>query len=274
MGIGTGIAVAGGIAAAGSIGGSLLSGNAAESAANTAADAQTQASNLQYQEWQQQQAQMQPWLQAGTAGVNSLAYGMGLSNTGGTPGQVQGGLTNIPKFSFDPTQINQNPDYQWTQNQAMNALGSKAAAAGNYGSGNMGVAMEGEAAGLASQYMNQYYNQALNTYGQNLNSQYTMPYNMLSGISGTGQNQSQAMGNMGMNAATQMGNYGVGAGNASAAGTMGAANAYSSGLNNLGANAMSGYANYLGYTQNQNILNQGNQAQDYNYGWGGTAQNF
>src|SRR5208283_615852 len=59
------------------VGGGLLGGglglfgaseqaNAQESAAQTSADANTAAAQLQYQEWLQQQANMQPWLTAGT----------------------------------------------------------------------------------------------------------------------------------------------------------------------------------------------------------------
>ncbi len=223
--------------------GSSNSADAAQSAAQTSADANTAAAQLQYQEWLQQQANMQPWLTAGTGAVNALAAG------------VQGGRYNPPAFSFDPTQIANNPDYQFVRNQGLSALGSQAAAAGNYGSGNMGTALENYGSGLASQYENQYYNQALAAYGQNLNSQYTMPYNFLAGLSGVGQSQSQAMGNLGMSTANSMGGYGVGAGNALAAGTVGAANAYAGGLNDIGSNIMSGYGTYLNYQSQQALMN-------------------
>ncbi len=103
--------------------------------------------------------------------------------------------------------------------------------------------------------MNQYYNQALNAYNANLNSQYTMPYNFLAGLSGTGQTAAQNLGQEGSTAATSMGNYGVGAANALAAGTVGAANAYASGLNNLSNNIMSGYGTYLTNQNQQALIN-------------------
>jgi hypothetical protein len=242
------------------IGGSLLGGlglagsamqaNAASSAANTVANADLTGEQLQYQEWLQQQANMQPWLQTGTAGVNALAYGMGLPGytTGGVtsgPASKQGGLLNIPAFSFDPTQIASDPDYQWTTQQGVNALAASGAAAGNYGSGNMGTALEQFGQNNAANYMNQYYNQALNTYGQNLNSQYTMPYDMLAGLSSTGQTQSQALANLGLQTANTMGQYGVGAANALASGQIGVANAYAGGLNSLANQIMGGYNPYL-----------------------------
>jgi len=238
------------------IGGSLLGGglglfgaseqaNAQESAAQTAAAANQNASQLQYQEWLQQQANMQPWLAAGTGAVNQLAAGT----------QPGGQFTNIPAFSFDPAQIANNPDYQFTQNQAIAAANAQNAATGNYGSGTAAASLANLGAGLASQYENQYYNQALQAYGQNLSSQYTMPYNFLAGLSNTGQNQSQAMGSLGMNTANTMGNYGVGAGNALAAGTVGAGNAYAGGLNNLANNIMSGYGTYLNNQSQQALIN-------------------
>lgn len=259
MGVST--AIVGGAAITGGMGlaGSFIGADASQSAAETMADANLSGQQLQYQMWQQQQANMQPWLKAGTAGVNSLAYGLGLSDTGGATGATgpvsqQGGLLNIPKFSFDPARIESNPDYQWVTKQGENALASQAAAAGNYGSGNMGTALVDYGQGAATQYMNQYYNQALDTYQQNLNSQYTMPYNMLSGISGTGQNQSQALGQMGLQAANTMGQYGVGAGAATAAGTLGAANAYTAPLNSMVA-SMPGYMNWYSQYGGGNTMN-------------------
>jgi hypothetical protein len=230
--------------------GSAMQANAASGAADTVANADMAGQQLQYQEWLQQQANMQPWLNAGTAGVNALAYGMGLPGytSGGVasgPASRQGGLLNIPAFSFDPTQIANDPDYQWTAKQGVNALAASGAAAGNYGSGNMGTALDQFGQNNAANFMNQYYNQALNTYGQNLNSQYTMPYDMLAGLSNTGQSQSQALASLGLQSANTIGQYGVGAANALASGQLGVANAYAGGLNSLASQIAGGYNSYL-----------------------------
>lgn len=53
--------------------GASQSADAQESAAQTTADANTAAAQLQYQEWLQQQANMQPWLTAGTSAINTLS---------------------------------------------------------------------------------------------------------------------------------------------------------------------------------------------------------
>ena len=268
-GVGGALADAGIVGAGASLFGASEQADAATSAAQTSADASNQASQLQYKEWQQQQANMQPWLTAGTAGVNALSYGMGLSPTGGAtgatgPAGTAGGFLNVPSFSFDPTTVANNPDYKFVTNQGTNALASQAAAGGNYGSGNMGVALENYGQGAAAQYMQQYYNQALGTYNANLNSQYTMPYNFLAGVSGTGQIAAQNLANTGQAAETNIGGYTQAAGNALASGTMGSANAYSGALNNVGANAMSGYGNYLNYTNQQALISA--LAKNNNYG--------
>jgi hypothetical protein len=330
--------------------GSSESANAQESAASTAAAANQQAAQLQYQEWLQQQANMQPWLTSGRNALSELDYRMGLpyttptqgataatgataptpvstlasgtgtptyydsrtgqysstpptdtetinsyggasnisvplsaaqmaaqgwTQTGGggatapaasTPGftltGTQGGLANPPAFSFSPQTISQNPDYQFTTQQGINALAASGAAAGNYGSGNMGTALEQFGQGNAATYENQYYNQALDTYGQNLNSQYTMPYNFLAGMSGTGQTAANSLANMGQAAVSNMGNYGVSGANALGAGQIGASNAYNSGINTLLASlqSQSGYGGWL------NSLFGGNAANGLNYG--------
>ncbi len=225
--------------------GSSQQANAQQSAADTAAAANNAAAQLQYQEWLTSQTNMQPWLTAGSGAVNTLAAGT----------QPGGRFSNIPAFSFDPTQIANDPDYRFVRDQAIAAANAQNAATGNYGSGTAAASLANLGAGLASEYENQYYNQALGTYGQNLNSQYTMPYNFLAGLSGLGQNQSQAIGTMGMNTASNIGNYGVSGANALAAGTVGAGNAYAGGLNNLANNIMSGYGTYLNNQNQQALIN-------------------
>ena len=246
-------------AAALGAGASIYSSNQQASAAGQAADQSSYDSEiamiLQYNQQKQNRADQMPWLKAGQNAVNQLNAGM-------SPG---GRFTDIPKFSFDPSQVANDPGYKFAKSQGESSIASKAAAAGNYGSGNMGVALDQFGQGNAMQYENQFFNQDLSTYGQNLNSQYTMPYNMLAGLSGAGQQQSQAMGSQGLQAATNMGNYAQNAGNAQAAGTMGAANAYSQGVNGVVGNIQSGYGNYLGYQQNQNLLNAMQQNQGSNF---------
>jgi hypothetical protein len=231
MGMTAAVSVIGGA----SILGGAISAYGSESAANTAASADEQAAQLQYQEWQQQQANMQPWLTAGTAAENQLST------------NVQAGKYTPPAFSFDPTQVSQNPDYQFAMNQGTNALASNAAAAGNYGSGTMGTALENYGQGAAAQYMNQYYNQGLNTYNANNQTQYLQPYNQLASLAGNGQMAANSLAQTGQAAVSNIGSDVMSAGGAQAAGTLGATNAITGGM-------QSGYSNMLQYSLLQNLM--------------------
>lgn len=83
MTFGLSAAAIGGIAAgAGAIGGALISGNAAEGAANTQAGAARDATEAQRQMFERQIALQEPWRQAGGVGLNALLYGLGLSPRG------------------------------------------------------------------------------------------------------------------------------------------------------------------------------------------------
>lgn len=86
---GTAIAIAGGVGAAGAVGGAAISANAAGNAAGAASNAADYSANLQYQateqglqqqeqQWQTGQAEMQPWLQSGQQGLANLDYLLGL----------------------------------------------------------------------------------------------------------------------------------------------------------------------------------------------------
>lgn len=88
MTFGLSAAAIGGIAAgAGAIGGALISGNAAEGAANTQAGAARDATEAQRQMFERQIALQEPWRQGGGIGLNALLYGLGLSPGGTfTPG--------------------------------------------------------------------------------------------------------------------------------------------------------------------------------------------
>lgn len=247
MGIGAGIAVAGGLGLVGS----YLSGSAQEDAASQYSDASAYANQLQYQMYQQNRADMMPWLTAGTGAVNQLSSlmqpGGQLYQTDFTPAMFKAGI---------------DPAYNWDVSQGINALTAKSAAAGNYGSGNLGTALVDYGQNMASNEYQNAYNRWM--IGQNA------LYNRLAGISGTGQTQSQALGNLGYNTASTMGANQLSGASALGAGQVGAANAWSGGLTNLGNQAMSGLGLYMN-NQNQlalmNMMNQNSWGQGmYNYG--------
>ena len=107
-----------------------------------------------------------------------------------------------------------DPGYEFRKQEGVNALAAAGAASGNYGSGNMGVALQ--------------------DFGQNLASQeFQNVYNRLAGMSGTGQVQSQAIGNMGVNTGNVMANYMNQAGQNIAQGQISGANALAGGARDL-----------------------------------------
>jgi hypothetical protein len=105
-------------AAVGAIGGAVISGNAAKSAANTQADAATQASANQLEAtkegnqlsadiYNKTQQNASPYLQAGGSALAALQNGFGLygaggyptTSTDGTKRTIQGGATTTPAIS-------------------------------------------------------------------------------------------------------------------------------------------------------------------------------
>lgn len=106
--------------------------SAMEGAAQTQSDAAKYAADLQYKMWQQQQAQMYPWLNVGSGAVNQLAYLMGINpqtqyNPAVSPVSPGGGRTGVassPTSTVDrsgmarptgvnalPAELGLNPNY-------------------------------------------------------------------------------------------------------------------------------------------------------------------
>lgn len=109
---------------------------------------------------------LQPYTSLGTTGVNSLTAAL-------APG---GNLTQ--QFSFDPTQVAQDPGYQFALQQGTGAVQKAAAATGTLNSGGTQRSLAQYATGLASQYENQDYLQALNSFNTNRTANlqnYTLP---------------------------------------------------------------------------------------------------
>ena len=203
------------ITAAAVVGGSLISSvvgaSAAGSAASTQANAANNATAEQQAQFQQTQANLAPWMQAGT---NAL-------------GQLQ---SQAPALLTAPNQANfqASPGYGYQMQQMQDAVQNSAAARGSAISGNTLQALQSNAQGLASQdYWNWYNAQTAN---QNRS------LNYLQTLSGGGQNAAAQLGAYGTQTAGNIANTMQAAGNASAAGTMGMANAIGGGINNASSN--------------------------------------
>jgi hypothetical protein len=248
-GVGTAIAIGAGVSAAGSVGGALISSNAATNAADTQASAAEQAQQLQAteaqnaldfqkQQWTTQQANLAPWLAAGKGSLSNLTALLS------TPGA---GLLTPWTSTFTPptaaTEVN-DPGYQFRLSQGEGALQNSAAANGSLLSGNTLEAQQKFGQDYASNEYSNVYNRALQQYQQNygiFENNQTNTFNRLAALSGVGQTAATTLGTEGQQASQNVGNIDLTTGaqqgqqlnNAAAAtasGYVGSANAWSGAL--------------------------------------------
>jgi len=244
-GVGTGIAIAAGVGAAGSIGGAAISSSAAGNAAKAQVSAADYAAQLQYQEaqnsldfqkqeWNTEQQNLAPWLQGGKMGLSQLETLLGVG--GNTSAAGYGSLT---KGFTAPTmaEAENYPGYQFALKQGEEALQNSAAAKGNVFSGNTQEALNNYAQNSAQQDYSNVYNQMFNTYETNQ----ANTYNRLAALAGVGQTAATTLGTEGQQAAqnttnidstlgSQLGTDYSNIGNAEASGYINSANAWNSGL--------------------------------------------
>lgn len=219
------VAAAIGVSAAAGLAGSAISSSASQSAANTQAQAANNAAGLQWQQFQQLQQNLQPYMNLGSGSIGNLQTALG-------------NLGNM-HFNFDPTEqsLQQTPGYQFTLNQGLNTVNNQLAAKGLNLSGAQAKGIANYTTGLADTTYQQQYQNAL----QNFMTNYGVSsdqYNRLSGLVGVGENAAAGVGNAGLQTAANAGNLLTSGANASAAGTVGSANAISGGLSSLGNNGL------------------------------------
>ena len=211
---------------------SLIGANASQNAAQTQANSAAQANQLLAQQYQQQRADLAPFTTAGLGAQNQLLTFLGLP--GGTPG------ANFGKYSGDFTGAdllaNQDPGYGFRLAEGQKALERSAAARGGLLSGGTGKALETYGQNMGSQE----YQNAYNRYQTNRTNQLSPLFSLTGSGQASAAGQAAAAGNYGTGAAGNL----TSAGAAQAAGDVGAANAVSSGL-----------GSYLGYTGQQNLIN-------------------
>ena len=211
---------------AGIVGGvtSLIGAHDQSSAANNAADLQAQQAqqslDFQRQQYNTQQQQEAPYIQAGTQAL----------------GELNGG--QLPAFQAPTGATEQNdPGYQFRLQQGKAALDNSAAAKGGVLGGNEATALEQYGQNYASNEYSNVYNRAMNNYNTNV----LGPYNRLSALAGIGQQALGTSGQQGQTAANNITNINSTAGSqiganinnagaATASGYVGAGNAISNGL--------------------------------------------
>ena len=189
------------------------------------ADAATLAAQQQAQSQQQGAAaltaQLAPYNQFGASAMPNLINKLGLGGTGG-------GFQYAP-FSFNPSDLQNTPGYQFTLQQGQKGVNNALSSQGLLGSGAQAKALSDYTTGLAQNTYNQQLQNALGMYQTNYNSalgQYNTNAGQLGSLLNLGQNAAAGTGQAAYN--TQ-----VGAGNALAAGQVAAGNTTANAFNSL-----------------------------------------
>lgn len=280
-GLAAGLATAGtigaGVSAVGGIASSLIGANAASSAAQTQEQGTQAAIAEQQREFNVEQQNAAPYLQAGQGSLAQLTAG---TAPGGSLVAPFGETYTTPApFSYGaftaPTGVTEtnDPGYQFRLQQGEQALERGAAASGGAFSGGTLKALQRYGQDYASNEYSNVYNRALQGYNTNFTNAYnaynlntqtglqgyqtrfntyntnqTNAYNRLASLAGLGQTAVGQLNNAGQVAATNIGSDVTSGANAAAAGTLGTASAYNAGLNTLTGgvnNAVNTYANGL-----------------------------
>lgn len=226
-----------GIAGAATIGSGLISSSGAKSAADTQSAATTAAAQLQAGEFQQVRNDLQPYIQAGATSLPTLEALTG-TGAGGNP------LTAPLTAPFQPTiaQLEQTPGYQFTLSQGLKSVQNSYAA---QGLGQSGAAEKGAvdyAEGLAGTTYQQQFQNYLN--------QNSQIYNMVGGLTGSGQNAAAGTGALALNSTAQINALNTAGANAQAAGTVASSNAFGNALGGLGALAYNNSGMFSGTGSN------------------------
>ncbi|SRR5581483_9916338 len=188
-------------------------------------------------------AQTEPYTEAGSTALKQL---LNVLNSGAF----------TDKFAFNPSDLEQDPGYQWTLNQGLQALQRSQAARGQLGGGASQKAIEQYAQGLAQTTYQQAFERALGTYNTNRQTALSraagfqnlagMGASMASDNAGRIIQAQEYASDIPLRVAGLQTEAITGKGNAEAAGTVGKANVWSS--------ALSGASNALQQFQLLNAL--------------------
>ena len=195
------------IPAAATIGGALISSNAATRASQAQAAGASQAAGVTRGMYDQARADFAPYRDMGGNALYNLASLMGVEYEN-APGTLQ------DRYATAMGRFQLSPNYRWRQTEGVRALDRSAAARGRLLSG-----------GQLRDVVN---------YGQNLaGNEYGGYVNRLAALSGVGQSAVGATGQLGATAGANIGNAQIAAGNATAGGYRGRASSYAGAINDL-----------------------------------------
>lgn len=202
------VAVAvGGATVVGGIAGGMMQGGAAKDAAQKQREASDRANQIQWDMFQQQRTDQEPWRQAGASALGQM------------------GDADF-KRDFTTSDFQKDPGYDFRMQEGQKALERSAAARGGLQSG-------GTMKALAQYGQNFASNEYGNAYNR-FNADRDRRYNRLSSLAGVGQTANSQLGQAGMNYASQAGQNMMGAANAQGAAGMAQANGWANTLGGIG----------------------------------------
>ncbi|MEE9905548.1 MAG: hypothetical protein K4305_09020 [Chlorobium sp.] len=183
--------------------------------------------------YEDQKSLAMPWYEAGKAAIASIQQG------------IADGSFDIGSFRFDESKVDvtKDPGYQFRLSEGLKAIDNSAAAKGNLLSGGQLKRAAGYAGDLASQEYDQVYDREYGNQLTEYNSDVAQKqnnYNILAGLSGSGQTANSAIQSSGTSTGGQITN---------ALGTQGTA------LANMYTNIGNANANYAVQSANNGVLN-------------------
>lgn len=227
-------AAIGGSAAAsaiGGIGGAIIQGNATRDAVRMQTEAADRANKMQWDMYQQQRADYEPWRAAGSKAIGDM------------------GNADFQR-DFTMSDFNQDPGYAFRMQEGQKALERSAAARGGLQSG-------GTLRSLARYGQDYASNEYQNAYNR-FNADRDRRFNRLSSIAGAGQTASNQLLNAGSNYANQIGQNAMGAANAQGAAALANGQMWGNTLSSLGQIPMQAtWMNQFMNNQSNNIPNAG-----------------
>ena len=219
--------------------GAIIGAISSSNSASTAADSESAALALQANEWNTNQANQAPWLKAGQTAVGQMSTGLQAG------GQFASATPTLSQLQIDP-------GYAFRLQQGSAGIAAGAAAGGNYGSGNLGVALETYGQNMGSQEYQAAYNR--------WQGEQTTDFNRLASVSGLGQTAANQLGTTGPQMASNAGNVlQTGAAQQGYYNTQ-AANNLMSGVNSMGQQALQGFN---AYNYNNDLYNMQQYPQNY-----------
>ena len=221
IGLGAAALIGGGLSAAGGVASALIGSNAATTAAQEQEQATQQAIAEQQREFNTEQQNAAPFVQAGQTSISQIMAGLQNGTFG--PGST-------PNFT-PPTlaQAQQTPGYEFTQQQGDKGVLEGAAATGGAISGGALKSLDQYNTNLANTTYSTIYNQALSTYGTNLANQ-QQQFNQLAVPAQIGSGATAAVNSTGSQTSSSIAQLLQSLGTSQAAGTVGSANAITSGI--------------------------------------------